>query len=54
MTGIIIAKNYDDRYHVTDITTAQQQSGDLELIGELNFINKYDHRMINIDELIND
>ncbi len=54
MTENITTEDHDDKYHITDITAAQQQSGDLRPIGELNIIERQDHRMINIDKLIND
>ena len=54
MTGIITAEDHGDRYHVTDITAAQQQPGDLGPTGELNQTNRQDHRMIDIEELLND
>ena len=51
MTGSIIAEDHGDRHHMTDITMAQQQSGDLGPTGELN---RQDHGMIDIEELLND
>ena len=54
VTGIITAKDYGDRYHVTDITAAQQQPEDLKSAGELNLTNRQDHRMIDIEKLLND
>ncbi len=54
MTGIINAKDHGDRYHVTDITMVQQQPGDLRPAEELNQINRQDHGMIDIEELLND
>ncbi|SRR6266498_2572945 len=54
VTGIITVKDHSNRYHMTDITAAQQQPGDLGPAGELNQINRQDHRMINIEELLND
>jgi len=33
-------KDYDDRYHMTDITIIQQQLEDSKPIGELNIIEK--------------
>ena len=54
MTGNIIAKDHGDRYHVTDIIMVQQQPGDLRPAEELNQINRQDHGMIDIEELLND
>ncbi len=54
MTGITTAKDHGDRHHVTNTTAAQQQPGDLGLVGELNQINRQDYRMIDIEELFND
>ena len=50
MTEDITAENHDG-HHVTDITAAQQQPGDPRPAGELN---RQDHGMINIEELLND
>ena len=54
MTESITAEDHGNRHHMTDITAAQQQSGDLGLVGELNQTNKQDHGMIDIEELLND
>ncbi len=54
MTESITAEDHSDRHHVTDITAAQQQPGDLRPAGEFNQINRQDHEMINIEELLND
>ena len=54
MTGIIIAEDYSDRHHVTDITAVQQQPRDLRPAEELNQINRQDYGMIDIEELLND
>ncbi len=54
MTGIITTKDYSNRHYITDITVTQQQPEDLEPIGELNQIDRQDHRMINIEKLLND
>ena len=54
MTESIIAEDHDDRYHVTDITAAQQQPGDPGPAEEFNQINRQDHGMIDIEELLND
>ena len=43
VTESIIAEDHGDRYHVTDITAE-----------ELNQIDRQDHGMINIEELLND
>ena len=51
MTKIITAENHDDGHHVINITAAQQQPGDPGPAGELN---RQDHGMINIEELLND
>ncbi len=40
VTEGITAKDHDDRYHVTDITAAQQQPGDLGPAEELNQTNR--------------
>ena len=53
MTEIITTKDHGDRHHVTDTTVMQQQPGDLGPIGEFNLNNRQDHRMINIEELLN-
>ncbi len=53
MTENIIAKDHGDRYHVTNITVAQQQPEDLGPTEELNLINRQDHGMIDIKELLN-
>jgi len=39
---------------VTDITVAQQQPGNPGPAGEFNQIDRQDHGMINIEELLND
>jgi len=44
-------EDHGDGYHVTDITAAQQQPGDPGPTGELN---RQDHGMIDIEELLND
>ena len=49
----IIIEDYSDRYHITDITAAQQQLEDLGFTGELNIIEGQDYEIINIEELIN-
>ncbi len=54
MTGSIIAEDHGDRHHMTDITMAQQQPGDLGPAEELNPTNRQDHEMINIEKLLND
>ena len=56
MTEDITVEDYGDRHHVTDITAAQQQPGDLGPAGELNINNnnRQDHGMIDIEELLND
>ncbi len=55
MTGIITAEDHGDRHHVTNITAEQQQPEDSKSIGELNQNNnRQDHKMINIEELLND
>ncbi len=54
MTGIITAKDHSDRHHVTDNTVMQQQFGDQGPAKELNLIDRQDHGMINIEELLND
>ncbi len=54
MTRTITIKDYDDRYHVTDIIVMQQQPGDLEPTEEFNLIDRQDHEMIDIEELLND
>ena len=54
MIGIITIENYGNRHHVTDITVVQQQLEDLRPVGEFNLINRQDHRMIDIEELLND
>ncbi len=54
MIGNITVKDHGDRHHVTDITVTQQQLGNLRPIEELNLNNRQDHRMINIEELLND
>ena len=45
------AKDYGDGHHVTDITVTQQQPEDPGPAGELN---RQDHEMIDIEELLND
>ena len=47
-------EDHSEGHHVTDITVVQQQPGDLELAEKLNLINRQDHGIINIDELIDD
>ncbi len=54
MTGIITAEDYDEKCYIINITIAQQQSRNLELARKLNFNNRQDHGMIDIEELIND
>ena len=54
MTESITAEDHDDRHHMIDITATQQQSGDPGSTGELNLTNEQNHRMINIEELLND
>ena len=54
MSESITAKDHDDRYHVINITATQQQPGDLKPAGELNQINRQDHGMIDIEQLLND
>ena len=54
VTESITAEDHDDRHHMTDITAVQQQFGDLRPAGELNQINRQDHEMIDIEELLND
>ncbi len=54
VTRIITAEDHDDRYHVTDTIVTQQQPEDLRPIGELNLTNRQNHRMIDIEELLND
>ncbi len=39
---------------MTDTTVTQKQPGDLGPAKELNQTNRQDHRMINIEELLND
>ncbi len=53
VTGIITTEDHSDRHHMTDITAAQQQSEDLGPIGELNLIDRQNHKMIDIEELLN-
>jgi len=52
--GNITVKDHDDGHHMTDITAAQQQPGDLEPTRELNTNNRQDHGVINIEKLLND
>ncbi len=54
MTGNITAEDHGDRYHMTDITVTQQQLGDSGPIEELNLTNRQDHRIIDIEKLLND
>src|SRR6266540_1250726 len=54
VTESITAEDHGDRHYVTDITAMQQQPRDLGLAEELNQINKQDHGMINIEELLNE
>ncbi len=54
VTESITVKDHGDRHHMTDITAAQQQPGDPGPVGELNQNNRQDHRMIDIEELLND
>ena len=54
VTESITAEDHGDRHHVTDITAAQQQPGNPGPVGELNQINRQDHEMIDIEELLND
>ena len=51
VTESITAEDHGDRYHVTDITTAQQQPEDL---GPTEKLDRQDHGMIDIEELLND
>ncbi len=53
MTENITIEDHGDRYHVTNITVAQQQPRDLGPIRELNQINRQDHGIIDIEELLN-
>ena len=50
----ITVEDPGNRHHVIDITMTQQQPGDPRPAGELNQINRQDHRMIDIEELLND
>jgi len=54
MTEIIIAEDHDDGHHVTDITVAQQQSGDSEPAGKFDLNERQDYGMIDLEELLND
>src|SRR6266540_4774340 len=54
VTEDITAKDHGDRHHVTDTTAAQQQPGDPGPAGEPNINKRQDHRMIDIEELLND
>ncbi len=54
MTGITTAEDHGDRHHVTNTTAAQQQPRDLRSVGKLNSINRQDHEIIDIKELLND
>ncbi len=47
-------EDHGNGHHVTDNTTAQQQPGNPGSAEEFNIINRQNHKMINIDELIND
>ena len=51
VTESITVEDHGDGHHVTDITAVQQQPENLRSAGELN---RQDHRMINIEELLND
>ena len=54
VTESITMKDHGDRHYVTDIIAAQQQPEDPGPAGELNQTNRQDHKMINIEELLND
>jgi len=54
VTESITMEDHGDRHHVIDNTIEQQQPGDPKPTGELNLTNRQDHRMINIEELLND
>ncbi len=54
MIGNITAEDHDGRYYVTNMTVMQQQLKDLEFAGKLIIMERQDHRMIDIEELIND
>ena len=54
VTEDITAEDHSDEHHITDITAAQQQPGDPGPAEEFNQINRQDHGMINIEELLND
>jgi len=54
MTESITMEDHGDRYHVTDIFMTQQQPEDLGPAEELNQTNRQDHRIIDIEELLND
>ncbi len=51
VTEDVTVEDHGDRHHVTDITAAQQQPGDPGPAGKLN---RQDHGMIDIEELLND
>ena len=53
MTETITIKDHSDRHYVINTTAAQQQLGDPRPAGELNSTNRQDHRMIDIEELLN-
>ena len=51
MTETITVEDHGDRHHVTDTIMTQQQPGDPGPAGKLN---RQDHGMIDIEELLND
>jgi len=53
MTGNITAEDHSNRHYVTDTTAVQQQLEDPEPAGELNLNDKQDHKIIDIEELLN-
>ena len=54
MIESITTEDHDDEHHVTNITAAQQQPKDLRLAGKLNQMDRQNHGMIDIEELLND
>ena len=54
VTGNIIIEDHNDECHVINIIIVQQQSKVSKFAGKLNIIKRQDHRIINIEKLIND
>ncbi len=49
-----MAENHNKEYYITDITVTQQQPRNLKSAEKLIIIERQNHEIINIEELIND